>query len=116
MNGDVMTTERTEFPIGWSTQDLEDVDREIARLAMLCEIRLLDPGVVRRVLRKDASVCGTANSSAFSKLQGLLMLHFAIRDKSAKAFGQAHTARIEAYIIERLKKSSLMLSEKLPRG
>jgi len=49
-------------------------------------------------------------------LQGLLMLHFAIRDKSAKAFGQAHTARIEAYIIERLKKSFLMLSEKLPRG
>jgi len=49
-------------------------------------------------------------------LQGLLMLHVAIRDKSAKAFGQAHTARIEAYIIERLKKSFLMLSEKLPRG
>ena len=116
MNGDVMTTQKTEFPIGWAMQDLEEVDREIARMALLCEVKLLDPGVVRRVLKKDASVCGAANPLAFSKLHDLLMLHLAIRDKSAETFGQAHTARIEDYIIERLKKTFPLLSGKWPPG
>jgi hypothetical protein len=100
-----MTTQKTQFPIGWWTDDLEEVDREIARMAMLCEVRLLEPGVVRRVLKKDASVCGTSNPLAFAKLHDLIMLHLAIREKSAEAFGQAQTARVEDYIVERLKKT-----------
>ena len=109
-----MTTQRTQFPIGWWTNDLEDVDREIARMAMLCEVRLLEPGVVRRVLKKDASVCGTSNPLAFAKLHDLIMLHLAIREKSAEAFGQAQTARVEDYIVERLKKTFPGLAGKWP--
>ena len=109
-----MTTQKDQFPLGWSTQDLEDVDREIARLATLCEVKLLDPGVIRRVVNKDASVCGTANPAAFSKLHDLLLLHLAIREKSAEAFGQAHAASVEDYIIERLKKSFPSLAGKWP--
>ncbi len=33
------------------------------------------------------------------------MLHLAIRQKSADSFGQAQTAAIEDYVIERLRKS-----------
>ena len=109
-----MTTQRTQFPIGWWTNDLEEVDREIARLAMLCELRLLEPGVVHRVLKKDASVCGTSNPLAFAKLHDLIMLHLAIRDKSAEAFGEAQTARVEDYIVERLKKTFPSLAGKWP--
>jgi hypothetical protein len=90
--------------IVWS-EDLDEVDREIARLALLCQVRILEPGVISRVLHRDASVCGTQNAVAFAKLHDLLMLHFAIREKSAEAFGQAETARLEDQIIERLKKS-----------
>jgi hypothetical protein len=109
-----MTTQRTQFPIGWWTNDLEEVDREIARMAMLCEVRLLEPGVVRRVLKKDASVCGTSNPPAFAKLHDLIMLHLAIREKSAEAFGEAQTARVEQYIVERLQKSFPGLAGKWP--
>lgn len=87
------------------TENLEEVDREIARLATLCQVRILEPNVVRRVLRRDASVCGTQNPAGFAKLHDLLMLHLAIREKSAESFGQAQAAAIEDYVIERLRKS-----------
>ena len=109
-----MTTQKTQFPIGWWTDDLEEVDREIARMAMSCEVHLLEPGVIRRVLKKDASVCGTSNPLAFAKLHDLILLHLAIRDKSAEAFGQAQTARVEDYIVERLKKTFPSLAGKWP--
>jgi hypothetical protein len=50
-------------------------------------------------------VCGKDNPVAFAKLHDMLMMHFAIREKSANALGQAQTAAIEADIIERLRKS-----------
>jgi hypothetical protein len=96
------------------TEDLEEVDREIARLAVLCQVRILEPGVIRRVLQKDASVCGTANAAAFAKLHDLLLLHFAIRQKSVDSFGHAQTAAMEDYIIERLRKSFPDLPGKWP--
>jgi hypothetical protein len=85
--------------------NLEDVDREIARLAVLCQARVLEPGVIERVLKNDASVCGTANPVAFRKLHDLLMLHLAMRERSVESFGQAPTIAIEDYVIERLRKS-----------
>ena len=109
-----MTTQKTQFPVGWWTDDLEEVDREIARMAMLCGTHLLEPGVIRRVLEKDASVCGTNNPLAFAKLHDLIMLHLAIREKSAEAFGQAQTARVEDYIVERLQKTFPGLAGKWP--
>lgn len=59
------------------------VDRELERLATLCRVRLPEPGVAERVLRRDASVCGTANALAFAKLQGVLALHFVLQAKFA---------------------------------
>ena len=92
------------YRILW-TDSMEEVDREIARLSTLCRVRILDPQVVARVLRNDASVCGTQNAAAFKKLRHLVMMHLAIRDKSVASFGQRQTAAAEDYIIERLKKS-----------
>lgn len=92
-----------DLPLAFWATNLEELDREIARLATLCEIRILEPGVIQRVLQKDASVCGTDNAIAFDKLRGLLMMHFAIREKSVDVFGQAETAMVEDYVIDRLK-------------
>jgi hypothetical protein len=96
------------------TEDLEEVDREIAKLAILCQVRILEPGMIRRVLKNDASVCGTANPAAFRKLHDLLILHMAIRQKAVDSFGQAQAAAIEDYIIERLRKSFPELPGKWP--
>jgi hypothetical protein len=90
--------------VAWWAKNLDELDLEVARLALLCRVKILDPGVVERVLHKDATVCGTDNPVAFAKLHDMLMLHFAIWQKSADAIGSAKTAQLEAHIIERLKK------------
>lgn len=100
-----MTEPQDPYAVAWWAAKLDDLDREIAKLAQLCQVRILDPGVIERVVRKDAAVCGTANPVAFAKLHDILMMHLAIRQKSADALGQAQTAVIEADIVERLKKS-----------
>lgn len=92
------------YKILW-TEDLEEIDREIARISLICGVRILELGVIRRVLQNDATVCTTNNPAAFKKLRDLLMLHLAVREKSADSFGQALTAQIEDHIIERLRKS-----------
>lgn len=84
--------------------NLEDIDREIARMALLCGAKLLQSGVIERVLKRDASVCGTDNPIAFGKLHDMLVLHFAVREKSAEVRGQIPTAAIESYVVERLRK------------
>jgi hypothetical protein len=98
-----MATHSHDLPLAFWENNLEELDGEIARLATLCEVSILEPGVFQRVLQKDASVCGTDNPIAFAKLRDLLMMHLAIREKSVDAFGQAATARVEDYVIDRLK-------------
>jgi hypothetical protein len=101
-----MTTQTTQdLPNEWWLQNLDEIDHEIARLATLCGVRILDPGVIERVLHNDASDCRSSNAIAFKKLHDMLMLHFAIRQKSADVIGQAQTAEIERYVIDRLTKA-----------
>jgi hypothetical protein len=100
-----MNTTKTDLPAGWWAENFELIDREIARLATLCQVRILEPGVIERVLHKDATVCGTANDIAFAKLHDMIVFYFAVRQKSADAVGQVKTAQIEYYVIERLKQS-----------
>jgi hypothetical protein len=99
-----MPDEDNAVLIAWWAKNLDELDREVARLALACRVRILESGVIERVLHKDASVCGTDNPVAFAKLHDMLMLHFAIWRKSADAIGPSKTAQIEAHIIERLKK------------
>ena len=93
------------YRVGRIATNLEEIDRELARLAGLCRVRLLQRGVVERVLQRDVSVCGTDNAIAFAKLHDLLMLHFAVRAKWADEVGQCQTAAVEWYVVERLAKS-----------
>jgi hypothetical protein len=110
-----MSTPKIDLPAAWWANNLDEVDHEIARLASLCRVRILDEGVIERVLHSDASVCGSHNAVAFKKLREMIMLHFAIRQKSAEAVGQAETAEIERYVIGNLKKSFPDLGADLPQ-
>ncbi len=92
---------RTNF---W-LDNLEELDREIARLAVLCGVRLLDPGVMHHVLQKGTSVCRNSNAAAFAKLHGLLMVHLASQSKANDELGEAWTSQIVELIVERLRKS-----------
>lgn len=96
-------TRKSELGTAWWAKNLDDVDREVARLATLCACRILDPGVIERVIKNDESVCGTRNPIAFRKLRDALMLHYHVRDKTVGAVGEAQTQVVIAKIVERLK-------------
>ena len=86
------------------TRNLDEIDREVARLAIICKVRILDPGVLARVLKNDASVCGAKNPAAFDKLRNALMMHYKVRDQAVEAMGEAMTERVVAELVERLRK------------
>ena len=98
-----MTEQQDSRLVEWWTEGIEELDREIGRLCVLCQVRILDPGIIERVLRKDASVCGTSNPVAFAKLHDMLMFYFANRQKSVDAVGQQETVQIEAHVVEELR-------------
>jgi len=100
-----MSTQPDEVLVAWWAKNLDELDREIAKLARLCEVKLLDTGVVERILRNDASVCGTANPAAFAKLHNMVVMHFLIRKRSVEALGHVQTEAIERDVIERLAKA-----------
>ena len=100
-----MSEEKDLIRTAGLTADLYELDKEVVRLAMLCRVKLLEPGVLERVLKNDATVCGTTNPKAFEKLRGMLIMHYAVRDKVAGEFGEAGTVKIMEKIVERLRKS-----------
>ena len=89
---------------GWWGKNLDDVDREVARLASICKVRLLDPGIIKRVLDNDASVCGTSNKAAFDKLRQALVMHYHVRNKAVGAIGEAATQEVIAEIVANIRK------------
>ena len=109
-----MTEQRNDLQIAWWAKNIEELDREIGRLCVLCQVRILDHGIIERVLKKDASVCGTSNPVAFEKLHNMLMLYFANREKSVDAVGQLQTAQIEAHVVEELRSRFANLLGKWP--
>ena len=94
----------TELGAGWWAKNLGDVDREVARLASICRVRLLDPNVIERVLHNDASVCGTQNRAAFDKPRSALMMHYHVRNKAVEAMGEEVTAKVIAEVVANLRK------------
>ena len=109
-----MTEQHNDLQIAWWAKNIDELDREIGRLCALCQVRILDPGIIERVLKKDASVCGTSNPLAFAKLHNMLMLYFVIRERSVDAVGELQTEQIEAHVVEELRKRFADLLGKWP--
>ncbi|MCU0967785.1 MAG: hypothetical protein MUF03_03020 [Rubrivivax sp.] len=86
----------------WS-EHFEEIVLEIGRLAKSCDVQLLTPGVIERVLHGDSSVCGNDNPRAFDKMRQLLMMHYSVRSNAASTLGHAETNQIIAEIVERIK-------------
>jgi hypothetical protein len=86
----------------WWSGTLDSVMHEIMREASICEVKLLDPGVIEAVLANNESVCGHANSMAFKKLRELLMMGLVMREKAVDKLGPDETAEMLAEIRERL--------------
>ena len=100
-----MNTKQDAVHIGGRARTLEELDRELGRLALLCRVPILEPGVIERVLHGDRQVCGADNPLAFTKLRDLLLMHFTIHGKWAAELGEPQVVAIESHVIERLRKS-----------
>jgi hypothetical protein len=111
-----MTEQQDDLRIAWWLKNIEELDREIARLCLLCQVRILDPGIIDRVLKNDASVCGTSNPIAFAKLHNMLLFYFVNRERSVDAVGQLQTAQIESHAVEQLRNRFAGLFGKWPPG
>jgi hypothetical protein len=90
---------RTKF---WGHQ-LDALLTEIVRDASICQVKLLDPGVVDAVLHDDASVCGHDNPAAFKKLREALMMTFVVRGKAFDGLGPVEADALIQEISETLK-------------
>jgi hypothetical protein len=88
----------------WHESQLGPVDEEIAKLAHICNIRILDPGVIERIVAGDASLVSRANEKAFQKMRRLVAMHYALTNDSVQALGEEESARILDAIRERLRK------------
>jgi len=99
-----MSDNKTDFGAAYWSQSLSEVDKEVARLATICNVRLLDPGVVERVLANDAGVCGTSNPMAFEKLRNVLMMHYAVRTRAVDQIGHTGADALMKEILEDLRK------------
>ena len=98
-----MTDQSGNVQTAWWAKKLDDIDREIARQATICNVRILDAGVIERVLRNDASVCGSKNQLAFDKLRGVLMMHYSVRDNALEVLGPVKTQLLVEKIVTALR-------------
>jgi hypothetical protein len=87
----------------WS-HHFEEIDLEIARHALACQVPLLDHGVIGRVIRNDTLVCGRQNARAFDSLRSLLMLHYSVRENAVVRFGEEETIKLVAQVHARLRR------------
>ncbi|HKE93329.1 MAG TPA: hypothetical protein VKB34_03405 [Povalibacter sp.] len=87
----------------WHESQLGPVDEEIARLAFICDLKMLDPGIIERVIAGDETVCGRSNAKAFRQLRALVGMHYALTNDSLTALGPEESGRILDQIRERLR-------------
>lgn len=79
-----------------------EIDLEIARLAVMMDIPILDPGVIDRILGNSASVCGKEKPEAFAELRAMLMMH-ADQLKATNSLGALETQDMVRGVVDRLR-------------
>jgi hypothetical protein len=82
---------------------IEDIDAELMQLALVCGTRLLEPGVMARVMHNDTLVCDHDNPRAFEKMRQLLMMHYVVTERAIEALGAEEALAMENTIRQRLQ-------------
>ena len=82
----------------------EGIADELLHLAIACEVRLHDPGVIERILRNDASLCGRKHEHSFHNMRNLLVAYYNSIGKAVDRIGPEETKKIIDFMIERNKK------------
>lgn len=67
---------------------------ELLHLAVTCDVRLSEPGVIERILKNDASVCGRSNDRSFRNMHNLLVAYYKSIGKAVERIGPKETKKI----------------------
>ena len=86
------------------TRHFEGIADELLRLAIACDVRLRDPGVVERIIRDDRSVCRRKNEIGFQKLRKLLIALYDSLGKAVDRIGAEETKQIVDAIAEHMER------------
>lgn len=84
-------------------ETVEAIDLEIAQLAIMCQVKLLDPGVIDRVLANDQSLCHAGHETAFEKLRGMVVLHYRAQEQLAEELGAVDAEAIRLAVFQHLR-------------
>jgi hypothetical protein len=76
---------------------------EVSRLAVACDVDVLDPPTVLKAARGDESVCKRKNPAAFKRLHDVLVLLFTIGGKTLDRMGDADFAALAAPVLDKLR-------------
>jgi hypothetical protein len=82
----------------------EGIADELLHLAVACDVRLREPGVIERILKNDALVCGRKNEHSFRKMRSLIIAYYDSVGKAVDRIGPEETKKIVEVIAERKKK------------
>jgi hypothetical protein len=81
----------------------EGIADELLHLAISCDVQLHEAGVIERILKNDASVCGRTNERSFRNMHNLLVAYYDSIGKAVKRIGPKETKKIIDAISERMK-------------
>jgi hypothetical protein len=82
----------------------EGIADELLHLAITCDVQLREPGVIERILKNDASVCGRTNERSFRNLHNLLVAYYKSIGQAVDRIGPKETKKIIDAFSERNKK------------
>ena len=75
---------------------------EISKLAIACDVDILDPECVVRSVRGDEKVCRKNNPAAFKKLRTLLIMLFDLEGRALDRLGRDDLGSIADELIQNL--------------
>lgn len=77
----------------WNRQ-IDNVAREISKLAIICDIEMGKPGLAERILKNDESVCGRKSPKAFQQMRQHLVALFSLEKGAIDRLGPEDTKEI----------------------
>jgi hypothetical protein len=86
----------------WGRQ-IDALVGEVSKLAVACDVDILDPNVVAKAARGDESVCKRKNTPAFKRLHDLLLVLFTVGGKTIDRMGDADFAALTAPVLDKLR-------------
>lgn len=94
---------KTRVPNKYWGRQIDAIVGELSRLAVACDIDILDPDVAQKALRGDESVCKRKNPAAFKRVHELLMLLFTVSGKSMDRVGDADFAALVGPVLDKIR-------------